>query len=1025
VLLSDFSTLASVSGVLLPAGELALQVTARNALGGVSVQSVNASVTVAKKQFADAAGQASFLANITALVSNLGGTGAVALATAAADMLNDPDSPIASNLSAAAGARATLLESVAATQSSPVTSEALESLATSVAALLGNATQINGASATTALSLLATVCGAGTTTTGALAVNVETASAAVTALSSIAAAALASDTTGVDIVVLSQLSSLTNSLAGSLFAGLDTPGGAPVTLDSDAIQMYVALDAPGPGSRLFAQNLTAPGSASSFSSMPTDLFANTSAAAGVRTLFASLGFNPFMLDPNSTGVTQLTFFSSAASISGSGEDDEVRIAGLSTPIFFTLPGLAGLADGSKAQCQFWDTAAANSSTAGCAGLPDPRPPMHDVFFVPGFTAATDADMALAWNISGDLVDDASCRVTLLDCSLPNPGVVYPDPSSPLTVPAVACPPRVNGSTAPPPVLRVYGGRRCALWQAGNARNCSWDNVKQAFIGSGCVPSGATVQCACRHLTSFEGASKPSIPTCSLSDMTALQPGDLLTKMRTLFTVVCALFGGMCVGAFVGFGLDRQQRQRVYWRLQMPDTGFHVAGDDVCLWRFSLDPLDAELAAPSGPAVVLSSIIGIPFARLRAAMPDELVSSSMADALGRRHAFSLRGMTASLPDFRARLKALSKRWQRRHLTSIAANTGEHADGGVSVLGGDNIVIPDGGGDDSRTHAGKLEDLVGTALILAYLQVTQLMPVVELAQRRSAAVRYFRGVRTPAGRDFGYMQTTFVTLLSPGILNIKTKWLIRARIWRLILAQSSDGSWGATRSIAFALEARPLQEIEELPRTLLVRISDFFRGAAQAFSETDTIDGHVLSAALENVHASSAGTKLKEEDMLEFVAQGGQDEDERTAKDSVFDCPLTNSERSIRASIPRALRAVAAEDVTADVECVWSTMCCLALLERQRVCWLCGDGDLYPAQERTIVDGKTLATSQPAFSHHPAQTQNVNLRVSEPDACFPRPFATQQPAGSGSRRTRRSIRRWLQRWRTPRCGSAANT
>ena len=39
---------------------------------------------------------------------------------------------------------------------------------------------------------------------------------------------------------------------------------------------------------------------------------------------------------------------------------------------------------------------------------------------------------------------------------------------------------------------------------------------------------------------------------------------------------------------------------------------------------------------------------------------------------------------------------------------------------------------------------LDELVGTALVLAFLQVGALMPVVELARLRSAAARFFEGI-----------------------------------------------------------------------------------------------------------------------------------------------------------------------------------------------------------------------------------------------------------------------------------------
>jgi hypothetical protein len=191
--------------------------------------------------------------------------------------------------------------------------------------------------------------------------------------------------------------------------------------------------------------------------------------------------------------------------------------------------------------------------------------------VPGFTAANDSALALAWNISGPLLD--GCRVAVLDCNLDAPGVVYPDPRDPLRIPAVACPPRANGTNATQPALRVYYGTACALWRSNNAVNCSWDAIKQAFVGGGCVSAAGPTQCMCRHLTDFASARTPKIATCSLSDMTSLSPGDIVTKLRFLFIVVVVLFGFMNVGAVVGFILDTKERQQTLARLLAAEMGF--------------------------------------------------------------------------------------------------------------------------------------------------------------------------------------------------------------------------------------------------------------------------------------------------------------------------------------------------------------------------------------------------------------------------------------------------------------------
>jgi hypothetical protein len=139
--------------------------------------------------------------------------------------------------------------------------------------------------------------------------------------------------------------------------------------------------------------------------------------------------------------------------------------------------------------------------------------------------------------------------------------------------------------------------------------------------------------------------------------------------RLLFTVVITLFGLMnlgaaqrsslaplrraahaccCAGAAVGFVLDRRERASVTEQLHDPACGFRVTGAGTYLWRFALNPLPEELAAPSGPAVELALVLGMPFSRLRMALPDELFTTDVHAAFGRRHGFSAAGMIAHAP-----------------------------------------------------------------------------------------------------------------------------------------------------------------------------------------------------------------------------------------------------------------------------------------------------------------------------------------------------------------------------------------
>jgi hypothetical protein len=223
--------------------------------------------------------------------------------------------------------------------------------------------------------------------------------------------------------------------------------------------------------------------------------------------------------------------------------------------------------------------------------------------------------------------------------------------------------------------------------------------------------------------------------------------------------VIILFGIMNGGAALGFFLDMRARRHVIHRLRDPDAGFFVApGDPDCLlWRFQLEELHDAIDAPAGSAVALSEITGIPFARLRAALPDEMVVAPMSCALGRRSCFSITGMQQALP-------------MQRQLTRRVKKLSRSASSGAAA---DVPRVPDAATprrlDSSTTVSAsraRLEELVGTALVLGYIQAACLMPVVQLAQHRSAAKRYFGDARTPAGRTFDHTCTDFVTMMSPG-------------------------------------------------------------------------------------------------------------------------------------------------------------------------------------------------------------------------------------------------------------------
>ncbi len=231
--------------------------------------------------------------------------------------------------------------------------------------------------------------------------------------------------------------------------------------------MRVSLDAPGPDSPLFSGPLSALGSASAFEALPATLFDGAGdLSAGVRTQFASLSFDPYAteVDPNATGITTLSFTTTSGAA--------IFVSELRTPVRFTLPALTSLADGTKAQCQYWNTSTLGYSTRGCVGIPDPRPRGHTFAWVPDFVSASDADMAAAWSLAGPLLD-ANCSLQILDCSVNDTRAIFANPADPFGNPGVAC----DGVSTSPKL--VFVGSRCRLINAANEYGCSWDNAKQA------------------------------------------------------------------------------------------------------------------------------------------------------------------------------------------------------------------------------------------------------------------------------------------------------------------------------------------------------------------------------------------------------------------------------------------------------------------------------------------------------------------------------------------------------------------
>ena len=483
------------------------------------------------------------------------------------------------------------------------------------------------------------------------------------------------------------------TLAAGQGAQISNTSAPPVVISTPSIQVSVSLDDPadmGAASRLFAAPITAPGATTSFDPLPPTALA--AATGPVLTNFISLAFvraHPQTArrargrsaprtrgrecapaaraqDPHGgnttaatgrTGITQLAFKDAA-------DGSVVPVANLSTPITFTLPPSAGVGNGTQAVCVFWDEAALEYSSEGCAALPNPLPRgltaswLADAYVAGGPPAAA---LAMRWVLGddGSGAGDAllaGCGTVFLNCSDPAKVNVsiFPDPQHPLSVPSVGC-----GGQIAARVLRVYNGSSCGL--IANA-GCYWNQTAQVFDGPDCVAANAT-QCACLHLTDFAAQGAPKISVCSAADLTALSPLDIITKLRFFLYLVCAMFGAMHVAGAFAAVLDLRDRRGTLAVLQDErELGFVRYGPDgAWTWRLLqarsprfrangcqplpplraasaylarrpsrvqdplLEPLPGEVESHvSGSLVAFASLVGLPYARVRSALPEDLL-----------------------------------------------------------------------------------------------------------------------------------------------------------------------------------------------------------------------------------------------------------------------------------------------------------------------------------------------------------------------------------------------------------------
>ena len=191
---------------------------------------------------------------------------------------------------------------------------------------------------------------------------------------------------------------------------------------------------------------------------------------------------------------------------------------------------------------------------------------------------------------------------------------------------------------------------------------------------------------------------------------------------------------------------------------------------------------------------------------------------------------------------------------------------------------------------------------------------------------------------------------MTLQSPGVLNGRTRWLQRARFWKLVMAQSPEGWWSCSSTVAFALEARSPSEVKATPMTLFDRLRNRVGEMLEVYEE-DNRNGE--SAAVRSL--LRADTAVMHRGDVSSAVEDAETPRAAFVDDMPSDDPLACSPASLVASIPQRLTALQVQDPSIDAGRVWATLCCITMLQELPVSWIWGDGDLYLSPERTVVDG----------------------------------------------------------------------
>ncbi len=247
----------------------------------------------------------------------------------------------------------------------------------------------------------------------------------------------------------------------------------------------------------------------------------------------------------------------------------------------------------------------------------------------------------------------------------------------------------------------------------------------------------------------------------------------MTKLKLLFCVVVGLFGSMHVGAAVGVVQDRVEKKAHLARLKADAVGFAEQPCGAWTWQFEQRPLSLDLGPVPGNMLELARVVGIPFARLRCAIPEELCSGVTAQCVGRKDGLSAKGIEEHAAARLVLLKLMmGETVEEEEQTSARIPVILDAEEtGKPILA--EVVEPQ-----------PVQHVAATALMFSVMSMRCLLPEYELAQQHEAAAAYFLKAGLDPDERFWWLLARFKCMLASDNIRKSGQWLERARLcaWR---------------------------------------------------------------------------------------------------------------------------------------------------------------------------------------------------------------------------------------------------